>query len=73
MAKINKKKFRDALKDSDGNITIISKRLGVARISVYNFIKKHSFEKELEEEKKNTIGETKNRRRELALHGDPKD
>lgn len=72
MAKINKKKFREALKDSGGNITIVSKRLDVARSSVYNYIERHKLEKEVEEEKQKTIEEVKNRRRDLALEGDEK-
>lgn len=71
MAKINKKKFKEALKDSDGNITIIAQNLGVARNSVYNFIKKHKLEKELETEKQRTIERVKNRRVEFATEGMP--
>ena len=72
MAKINKKKFREALKDSDGSITIIAKRLGVSRQAVYDYIKKHKLRKEVEEEKQNTIEEVRNRRRDLALYGSSK-
>lgn len=72
MTKINKKKFKEALEDSDGNITIIAKRLGVTRKPVYDYIKKKGLEKELETEKQNTIEEVKNRRREFALHGSSK-
>lgn len=72
MAKINKKKFMNALEDSDGNITIIAKRIGVSRQAVYDYIKKRNLKEELEEEKQNTIEEVKNRRREFALHGSSK-
>lgn len=72
MVKITKKKFREALKDSDGNITVIAQSLGVARNSVYDFIKRHELEKELEAEKQSTIEKVKDRRKAMALRGKSK-
>jgi len=41
MAKISKKKFRKALKDSFGSITTIASRCQVQRNTIYAFIKKY--------------------------------
>ncbi len=46
MAKINLTKFRNALRDSMGSITIIAKSCGVERSTVYAFIEKHPKVKE---------------------------
>jgi predicted DNA-binding protein YlxM (UPF0122 family) len=52
MVKLNKKKFRESLKGSGGNITLLAERLQVTRKAVYEFINKHEdIQEELESEK----------------------
>ena len=41
MVKLSKKKFREALKDSMGSISLIAKKCQVQRNTVYAFIKKY--------------------------------
>jgi hypothetical protein len=51
MGKISAKKFREELKGTRGNITILAQKLGVSRLTVYNFLEKKPFlKKELENE-----------------------
>lgn len=52
MTKITVEKFREALKNSRGSITLIAERIGVLRDAVYKFINKHpNLKTELEHEK----------------------
>jgi len=53
-------------------MTVLAKRLGVTRQTVYTFVEKHKLQDELETEKKRTIERVKNRRAEMAIHGDDK-
>lgn len=44
MVKITIKKFKECVKDSRGNLTLIANRLNVARSTVYDYIKKEGNE-----------------------------
>lgn len=55
MAKINKKKFLNALKDSGGVITSIANRLEVTRKAVYEYIERNPELRKFVEDEKEKI------------------
>lgn len=55
MARISKKRFREAVKESFGNITTIAARLSVTRPTVYNYMRKYPDFKELVDDARDSI------------------
>ncbi|MFW6130356.1 MAG: helix-turn-helix domain-containing protein [Atribacterota bacterium] len=50
MAKINLKRFKNALENTRGIKSLIAKRLGVTRLTVYNYLEKNPKAREMYEE-----------------------
>ena len=55
MAKINKKKFKKALKGSAGIITLVAQRLECSRKCVYEYIEKHKLANLLKDERERLV------------------
>jgi hypothetical protein len=72
MGKINLKNFREALEGSRGNITRISERIGVRRISLYQFIEKHPYlREEIEQEKEKIYDTAEDKLHKAMQEGEP--
>lgn len=52
---ITEDKFKQAVEGSRGKITEIARQIGVSRLSIYNYMEKHEWAKELVEEEAEKI------------------